>query len=136
MCACVLACSQHACCHRCRCFIVSNTFLPFRRGETPLQNFNSVLSLWKLQELADACLLFNNDQLLAQAESSRGQAARYRRAKLTSFFLGTEQCAYAMDTGHPCGISMRLPCSPLLRLCFRSQQVSTCLAGSVSAHLH
>mmetsp|Transcript_20567 Transcript_20567/g.72655 ORF Transcript_20567/g.72655 Transcript_20567/m.72655 type:complete len:530 (-) Transcript_20567:378-1967(-) len=47
---------------------------PFAGGEAPLQHYNSLLTLAKLQENADAVLLFSNDELMARA----ARAARER----------------------------------------------------------
>ncbi len=49
-------------------FIMTATVTPFSQGESPLQHYNSLLSLSWLQSYADAVLLFENDSLLQQVQ--------------------------------------------------------------------
>ena len=51
-------------------YILSIAVAPFSRGETPLQNYNSLLCLQRLQTHTDAVILFQNDHILAQAQKS------------------------------------------------------------------
>jgi len=56
---------------------------PFSSGDTPLQHYNMALTLATANEVADAVLLFDNDDLLA--------AARYRRR-----VVGASMAAYGL----------------------------------------
>ena len=45
-------------------FLATASILPFQRGETPLQHYNTALCLARLHDHADAALLFHNDTTL------------------------------------------------------------------------
>ena len=51
-------------------YILSIAVAPFNRGETPLQNYNSLHCLHRLQAHTDGVILFHNDHILAQALKS------------------------------------------------------------------
>ena len=57
-------------------FIMTATVTPFSQGESPLQHFNSLLSLSWLQSYSDAVLLFGNDSLLQQVQRGLALADR------------------------------------------------------------
>ena len=48
-------------------YILSVSVAPFSHGETPLQHYNSLLCLHRLQTHTDGVLLFQNDHVLTQA---------------------------------------------------------------------
>ncbi|XP_064203228.1 uncharacterized protein LOC135261154 [Anguilla rostrata] len=52
--------------------ILSVSVAPYQSGESPLQHYNTLLSLTSLQRSVDGVLLFYNDQTLAVAEAQRG----------------------------------------------------------------
>jgi hypothetical protein len=56
------------------CFISTVSVLPSELGDTPLQDYNSVLGLSSLQQYADAVIYFENDDLmrLVQQFNKRG----------------------------------------------------------------
>ena len=45
-------------------YLVNTVVAPFGAGDSPLQNFNAVMCLWKLQENSSAILLQRNDYIL------------------------------------------------------------------------
>jgi cell division GTPase FtsZ len=47
-----------------KAYLVSASVWPHSSGETPLQHYNTCFSLSKLQENADACLLFQNENIM------------------------------------------------------------------------
>eukprot|EP00002_Diphylleia_rotans_P021665 TRINITY_DN4222_c0_g1_i9.p1 TRINITY_DN4222_c0_g1~~TRINITY_DN4222_c0_g1_i9.p1 ORF type:complete len:496 (-),score=74.64 TRINITY_DN4222_c0_g1_i9:181-1668(-) len=54
-----------------RHYILSVAVAPFTKGETPLQNYNSLLSLTTLQRSADGILLFHNEELMRVLTKSK-----------------------------------------------------------------
>ncbi|KAJ8288140.1 hypothetical protein COCON_G00007990 [Conger conger] len=52
--------------------ILSVSVAPYQSGESPLQHYNTLLSLASLQRSVDGLLLFYNDQALAVVEAQRG----------------------------------------------------------------
>lgn len=56
------------------CFITTASILPSETGDTPLQDYNSVLGLAHLQQYADAIIYYENDEVLrlVQQFSKRG----------------------------------------------------------------
>ena len=55
---------------------LSISVAPFVSGESPLQHYNTLLSLRWLQNYSDAVVLFQNDRVLQQAEKCTSVAAR------------------------------------------------------------
>lgn len=56
-------------------YIVSCAVAPFSTGESPLQNYNSLLSLSALSRLSDGIIMFSNDDVLWRLKKrSRSQA--------------------------------------------------------------
>ncbi|XP_015212699.2 uncharacterized protein [Lepisosteus oculatus] len=53
--------------------ILSVSVVPHHHGESPLQHYNSLLSLAALQRSADGVLLFHNDEALSQALTLQGR---------------------------------------------------------------
>ena len=51
-------------------YILSIAVAPFSRGETPLQHYNSLFCLHRLQTHTDGVILFQNDHILTQALKS------------------------------------------------------------------
>ncbi|KAI1886218.1 hypothetical protein AGOR_G00211730 [Albula goreensis] len=54
--------------------ILSVSVAPYQSGESPLQHYNTLLSLSSLHRSVDGLLLFCNDQALAMEEAQRGVA--------------------------------------------------------------
>lgn len=52
--------------------LLSAVVAPFACGDTPLQHYNTALALASCQEVSDAVLLFNNDDLVARAKAKQG----------------------------------------------------------------
>lgn len=101
---------------------VASAVTPFRGGEAPLQNYNSLLTLAKLQESADAVLLFSNDDLLEQAAKLTRSASHKGAASSTNRVTMHDMNAVAASalagllfpvtkpsawTTHRCGLHMR-----------------------------
>ena len=49
-------------------YILSVLVAPFIHGETPLQHYNSLLCLSRLQDYCDSSLVFQNDSVLEQTQ--------------------------------------------------------------------
>ena len=56
-------------------YIFNVAITPFSSGETPLQYYNSLLSLPYLQEYSDCVLLLHNDMLLKEALKANSTAS-------------------------------------------------------------
>lgn len=63
-----------------RATLVSVAIAPFAAGDTPLQHFNMALALATAHEVADAVVLFDNDDALARARRTSRRRAVHRGA--------------------------------------------------------
>ena len=71
-------------------YIASITVLPFQLGETPLQNYNSILTLNWAQQYADCIIMFQNEQLLKILPSNpifKGSTKMYFTSKFFSLIF-------------------------------------------------
>lgn len=48
------------------CFLLSSAIVPSESADTPLQDYNSILSLSHMQEYTDGIVFFENDEVLKQ----------------------------------------------------------------------
>ncbi|XP_029187848.2 uncharacterized protein LOC114955200 isoform X2 [Acropora millepora] len=60
--------------------VMSAAVSPHASGDSPLQHYNSLLSLASLQRHADGVLLFNNDDILRHVSVHRGIVSRQKNA--------------------------------------------------------
>lgn len=56
--------------------LIACSVAPFETGDTPMQNYNTLLTLHKLNEQCDAILMLHNDRLMAQLSSGKLTAGK------------------------------------------------------------
>ena len=87
-------------------------------GETPLQQYNTCLSISTLQQNADACLLFQNDhilKLLSKATSNKKSSVPVSMHNLNEYIASClEKIVMQGNTGHRFDFSHILTqCAPI-----------------------
>jgi hypothetical protein len=74
-------------------YIFSICIAPFRHGDTPLQHYNTLLSLSHIQKYADSIILFQNDDILrslgknfdSSGKGKRVEKSRYSTSDLNKY---------------------------------------------------
>lgn len=69
-------------------YIVSICVAPYRHGDTPLQHYNTLLSISHVQQFADAVMLFQNDHILLSLNRDFENSATNKKLNKNNYTTG------------------------------------------------